>query len=527
MIRVFTALFAICFVTIPLSSGLAQNLPEETVYVDRAVLAYTDKHYEAALKELAEALRVNADSYQALYYQGLIYIDLNRLTEAQAALEKAHKLRPQSQDISFQLGVLYVKQGEFDQAEPLLQPIYTANPERPNLGFYLGLTEYRKKNYQKAADFLRANVPSDDDFAQLARFYSGLAMSALGFPREARQELNEALRSRPGTPIAASVPRFNDLLEKGAKEESRFRAELQFGFLYDSNPVSWRMVSPCCGPTFLQKQHNPETVGELVDLDLSYMWLRTVDWEGSIGYRLLNVEYNQDRNFSTQSHSPSVSVTHRGLLSAPLGDLPYFAGLQWVYDYIMEGKDGLLHRWTINHYYTLVENSQNMTNLQFRFQVKNFFNDASLVRPENRDALNYTIGPTHFFLFENGRHYLKIGYQYDYENAEGQNWTYSGNRLLLGFQYTLPWYDVQLRYDFDNHWRSYRHPDSLVPQFNPGTKKREDREGVHSVSLSKDFTVASQKFNLSLEYLFDDANSNLAPFSFTRHIVLPSVAWRF
>jgi hypothetical protein len=91
----------------------------------------------------------------------------------------------------------------------------------------------------------------------------------------------------------------------------------------------------------------------------------------------------------------------------------------------------------------------------------------------------------------------------------------------------LPWYDLRLRYGFDNHWRSYRHPDTLAPQNNPGTKKREDREGVHSVSLSKDFTVASQKFNLSIEYLFDDVNSNLSPFSFTRHVVLPSMAWRF
>jgi hypothetical protein len=193
----------------------------------------------------------------------------------------------------------------------------------------------------------------------------------------------------------------------------------------------------------------------------------------------------------------------------------------------MEGYDGFLHRWTLNPYYTLVENSQNMTNLQFRFQVNNYFNNVNLVRAENQDALIYTIGPTHFFSFENGRHYLKIGYQYEYQNAEGQNWTYSGNRLLLGFQYTLPWYDLQLRYDFDNQWRSYRHRDTLVPRSNPGTKKREDSEGVHSVSLSKDFTVASQKFNLSLDYLYDNENSNLTTYSFTRHIVLPRLTWRY
>lgn len=527
MIRLFTLLCAVCVAAGLFSPALAQNLPEETVYVDRAVLAYADKRYDAALKELAEALRVNADSYQALYYQGLIYLDLNRLADARAALEKAYKLRPQSQDITFQLGVLYVKQEQFAQAEPLLLRTYKTDPGRPNLGFYLGLIEYRKKNYRRAVDYFRVNVPSDDDFAQVAHLYSGLAASALGFARDARAELNDALRSRPNSPVAPSLARLNDLLEKGASEERRFKGELKFGFLYDSNPVSWEEIHPCCQPPFLQKQHRSETVGELADLDLSYLWLRTVDWEGSFSYRFLNVAYNQEKNFSAQSHNPSMSLTRRGLLSGPLGDLPYFAGMRWDYEYIMQDKEGLLHRWTINPYYTLAENSHNTTDLQFRVQVKNFFNDATLTKEENRDAVNYAIGPTHFFLFENGRHYIKVGYQYDYENARGKNWTYAGNRLLLGFQVTLPWYDLQLRYDFDNHWRAYLHADSLLPKNNPASKKREDREGVHSVSLGKTFTIASQKFDLSLEYLFDDASSNLAPFSFTRHIVLPNVAWRF
>ncbi len=527
MIRLFTLLCAVCVVVGLFSPAWAQNLPEETVYVDRAVLDYADKRYDAALKELADALRLNADSDQALYYQGLIYLELNRLADARVALEKAYKLRPENPDISFQLGVLYIRQEELARAESLLLPIYKTEPGRPNLGFYLGLIEYRKKNYRRAVDYFRVNVPSDDEFAQLAHLYSGLSVSALGFSRDARAELNGALRLRPNSPLAASLTRFNDLLEKGISEEKRFSGELKFGFLYDSNPVSWEEIHPCCQPPFLQKQHRPASVGELAGLDLSYLWLRTIDWEGSFGYQFLNVTYNQDRDFSAQVHNPSASISRRGLLSGPLGDAPYFAGVRAGYEYIMQDQEGLLHRWTINPYYTLVENAHNTTDLQYRVQVKNFFNVANLTQDENRDAVNYAIGPTHFFLFENGRHYIKVGYQYDYENAQGKNWTYAGNRLVLGFQYTLPWYDLALRYEFDNHWRAYRHADSLLPQDNPGSKKREDREGIHSVRLGKTLTVGSQKFDLSLEYLFDDANSNLAPFRFTRHIVLPTVAWRF
>ena len=50
-----------------ISRANAQNLPEDTVYVDRGVLAYSEGRFEDALKELGEALRVNSDSYEALY----------------------------------------------------------------------------------------------------------------------------------------------------------------------------------------------------------------------------------------------------------------------------------------------------------------------------------------------------------------------------------------------------------------------------------------------------------------------------
>ena len=48
----------------------AQATPEATVFVDRAVLAYDEGRYDHALEELQEALRLDPDNIDALYYQG-------------------------------------------------------------------------------------------------------------------------------------------------------------------------------------------------------------------------------------------------------------------------------------------------------------------------------------------------------------------------------------------------------------------------------------------------------------------------
>ncbi|MBI3326106.1 MAG: tetratricopeptide repeat protein [Nitrospinae bacterium] len=508
----------------------AQAPTEATVYVDRGVLAYDAKRFDEALKEVQEALRLDPQNVEALYYQGLVYVALNRTAEAQAAWEKAIALRPADVDVAFQLGTLYFSQEQYDKAEPLLRQVYRAEPRRQNLGYYLGFIDYRAKNYRAAVDLLRANVPSDENFAQLARFYAGLAMSALGFPREARAQIEEALRLQPLSPLTTPTQRFGEALERAAERERFFRGELRVGLFYDTNvPVVPNASIDLVAQVLRQKTHKSE--GELGSLNLGYTWLKTLDWEGTVAYRFLQTYNNHLPNFNTQSHTPNLGIAYRSALL----DMPYFAGLQSTYDFITLGDKKFTQRWIANPYFTLAESPGNLTTLQLRFQVKDFFNDRNVVKEELRDGVNYMLGPLHFFLFEEGRHYLKVGYQYDFDAADGANWEYGGHRFLFGTQYTLPWWDVRLRYDLDFHLRYHTHKHSLLPvpppdqpnASGPGTTRRRDREAVHLFSIAKDFAYKSQNFTVALEYLFDSNGSNLAAFDYDRHVITSSLAWRF
>ncbi len=544
----------------------AQVSADAVVYVDRGVLAYDAKRYDEALKELAEALRLNPESVDALYYQGLVLVALKRPAEAVATLEKALKLRPGDVDVTFQLGALHFGQKEYGKAEPLFRQVYRAEPNRPNLGYYLGFMEYRKKNYRAAIKFFRATVPSDKNFAQLTRFYSGLAMSALGFPKEAKEEIEEALRLQPVSPLTTPAQRFGEVLESAAERERFFRGELRLGVYYDTNvPVVPSSSSDLVAQAIREGQPRRKSEGELWSLNISYTFLKTLDWEGTISHRFFQTYNNHLTEFNTQSHTPTFGILNRGSLPGALGGLPYFAGLQYTYDFITLGNTRFVQRWIVNPYFTLVEKAfplvpvgagieiGNLTNIQFRFQVKDFFNDAKVIQPapvgrsEVRDALSYMIGPTHFFLFDQGRHYLKLGYQYDSEDAVGKNWTYWGNRLLAGVQYTLPWWDIRFRYELDFHWRFHQNKHSLIPATATNTKKRRDRERVHFVSIAKDFSTdfarsfpfvgcdpgksphlhGGCRFTVSVDYLFDNNNSNLAPFDYDRHVVTTSLAWKF
>ncbi len=537
-VRGLAAAFFLILVTVPLTTARAQSLSEgaiqAAVYVDRAVIAYEGKRYDEALKELQEALRLDPENVDALYYQGLVYTATDRPSDALAALGAARKLRPADADVAFQIGVLHFGQKEYEKAEPFLNEVYRADPKRPNIGYYLGFIEFQKQNFRDALGYFRANVPSDDTFAQLASFYSSLTLARLGSPGQAKAEIDQALRLQPASPLTTPAQRLGEILGKAAEQEKFFRGELRLGILYDTNvPVNPDRSSDGTSILIRNAQQRQKSEGEMVSLDLAYTWLRTVDWEGTISHRFLQFYNNRLTEFNSQSNTPTLSIANRGLLPTGLGYLPYTAGAQLSYDYISLGNRSFTQRWIVTPYVSISENESNITTFQYRFQWKDFFHDRDFVRREIRDAKNYMVGATHFFLLEKGRHYLKLGYQYDAEPAEGENWSYRGNRLLTGFQYTLPWWDVRFRYDLDFHWRSYTEKNSVLPILpasfpNPtlllNTVRRRDRQPIHLTGLAKDFM---ESFTVAIEYLFDQGRSNLAPFDYKRHIVTTSFAWRF
>ncbi len=521
--------------TAPAQAPKSEEL-QAAVFVDRAVLAYGEKRYAEALKETEQALRLHPDSVEALYYQGLVYLALDRPGDALVALERARSLAPSDADVAFQLGALYFSQKQYDKAEPLLRQAHQLEPRRPNIGYYLGFIEYRKKNYREALALLRANQPSDDNFAQLASFYAGLSYAALGFPGEARAQIDQSMRLQPASPLVAPAQRFGEILQRTEKEEALFRGDIRFGIYYDTNvPVVPGPSTDVTVQAIRQDSRRRKSEGELINVNLAYTWLKNPDWQGDVFYRLLQTYNNHLTQFNTQSHTPTVNIANRGTMPSAFGELAYDAGAQVAYDYIALGNAPFVHRGIVTPYFTVAEDSSNLTTLQARFQLKDFADDRKVVGKEVRDARNYMIGPSHVVLFEEGRHSIRLGYQYDLETAEGRNWSYRGNRLLAGAQLTLPkdwgdFGDIRLRYDLDIHWRQHKYHHSLLPATAPGTVKRRDWQPTHLVSVSKDFMCERSggcALGAAIEYLYDKTNSNLAPFDYTRHVVTTSLVWRF
>ena len=166
----------------------------------------------------------------------------------------------------------------------------------------------------------------------------------------------------------------------------------------------------------------------------------------------------------------------------------------------------------------------NLTNVTLKAEIKEFVEKRPISRDEFQDGSNYMIGFLHLFRFAEDRHFIKLGYQCDFEDSEGRNYVYLGHRVLAGVQYTLPWNRVRLSYDFAFHHRYYENKNSLYPEDDPGTRRRKDDEYSHLVRVEVPLGAG---FTAGIDYQGTIQRSNLAPYTYERNIYTVSMSWTY
>ena len=526
-------LAAACLLAGSVAPAVAQQ-SEADVFVAQAILAYDARKYDEALALLKDALALDPKNVEALYYTGLVLMAQQRTEQAAEVLERARALAPRDVSILFLLGVAYFALERYDQAEGPLTPVFNERPQTEGIGYYVGLIRYRKKDYQGALRAFRAETSKNPNIQQLVRFYSGLTLAILGLPEQAVAEVDAALRLQTGSALTGPAERIRDSLASARDSERRFHADVRVGFLYDSNVAV--IPQPSHDPTAESlRRRKTATTGELAALRLEYAWLRTGPWESTVAYSFFQTYNNRLPDFNVQNHLVAGALSYR----AAIGSMPYQVGTQYSWDYLSLGNDDFLQRHTATVFGTLVENQRNLTTVLGRFQNKDFYATPGQLEDEDRDARNWMIGLTHVFRFAQDKHYIRVGYQFDYEKADGRNFTYAGNRFLAGGQYTLPWGSTRLKYDFDLHERHYRHANTLLPVVNPSSREREDFEQNHVVRVEQVLAAnigpaaigcaptAPCPLTLAAEYQRTVSDSNLPVYSYNRNVWSLTLSWQY
>jgi tetratricopeptide (TPR) repeat protein len=503
----------------PAAIATAQTT-EADVYVARAVLDLDEKRYDEALTNLRRALEIEPDHVEALYYTGVVHLAQNRPAEAVAVLERARARSRTDSVIAFQLGLAYFVQQQYAKAQPLLEEVFRADPTLDGLGYYVGFLRYRNRDYQGALRAFRSGRASDPEIQQLTRFYSGLALGFLGLPAQATAEIDQALRLVPGSALTGPAERLRDTIVATRQRERRFAAELRLGVFYDDNVAV--VPDPDSGEPQVevlrdQKRHS---TGELFSARLDYVWLRTDAWDATVGYSFFGTYNNDLPSFNVTSHLVTLGLTRK----ISLGTLPALVGAQYAFDVLFLDDDEFVKRHAVSLFGTVAQGPRHLTQVFARATNKDFRDDALSVPEEDRDAWNWGAGVVHTLRFAEDRHFLRAGYHFDYEDAEGRHYEYRGHRVVVGGQYTLPWKAIRLRADADVHFRNYPATHSLLPTPRPDTRRRRDEEFT---AVFRAELPLPHRLTLGAEYQRAVNHSNLEVFEYTRNVFSLILTWSY
>ena len=510
---------------------VAAQTTEADLFVAQAVLDFDDKRYDEALIGLRRALEIEPDHLEALYYTALVRMAQGKPDEAVAPLQRARQKAPADSAITFQLGLAYFAQQRYDLAQPLLEEVFKAQPTLDGLGYYVGFMRYRAKDYRGARDAFKAGRANDPRLQQLTKFYSGLTLAALGLPVEAAAEVDQALSLIPGSALTGPAERLRDQIASSKRERGRlFNVDLRVGAVYDTN-VPVIPDSDNNEPLVpILRQAKQDSPGWLASARFSYNWLDREHWSSYVSYQFYATLYSDLSKFNLTDHVFSTALNYK----TPVYGMFLQTGISYDFDALFLDQKEFIQRNSGSLSASLVESERNLTQVFARFQDKKFFQTSDTIKDERRSGENYMAGFIHLFRFAQDRHYIKLGYQWDWDDTEGRNYEYVGNRLIAGAQYTLPWGAVRLKYDVDVHFTDYRNKDTIFPSLAPGIRWRYDEEVTHSArvevplaGLFKGGPEWTKSFTLSADWLGTYVHSNVAIFKYARSFYTTSINWSY
>jgi tetratricopeptide (TPR) repeat protein len=496
------------------------------VYVAEAILAVADKQWDKALELLRRALERQPDHVEALYYSGVAYMGKQQPGAAIPILQQARQRAPADPSIAFQLGLAHVVLEQYDQATPLVEEAFARQPDLDSLGYYVGFLRYRKGRYQDALQAFRASRTSDPAIADLTRLYTGLSLQRLGLPAQAEAELSQIGQLRPASPLTAPAERLKSAISTARETVRRFRAQIRAGVFYDDNASTAPDAKSGDPVVHRLRAHDRETTGELLAVNLEYDWLRAESWLGTAAFSFVGTHNNTLPSFDIQDYSGALRLGR----SFTLANVLMQSGLTYGYDYLVLDNDEFVQRHAASAYLTVAESTRHLTTLQARLEVKEYSEVRPLPIEEHQDAVNYLVGLIHFVRFDRDRHFIKVGYQFDIDDALGSNYAYHGHRFLVGAQYTLPWRGIRLSYDFDLHYRDYRHANTLPAILGgEGTRERVDHEYTQTarIEVPLPWFTNDQAFFVTAEYTGKIARSNLAIFEYHRNYGAIYFTWQY
>jgi tetratricopeptide (TPR) repeat protein len=501
------------------------QLPHETYdfSMSKGIAEFGRGHYDVAAKMFEQARTAKPNDLEAADYLGQTYLRLKRYDAAELLFRRIVKRDPNAAPAWLGLGIARSQQGQYQEALEAFSQAEQLDPKNPLVYFYQGLVAQELKSFDQAPELFSRAMALSPDLTPSARYYTGISYYQRGLIERAQKEFEAAIASGvPESELARSARAILQQQTAVPKGPKQWDLNLSVSGQYDSNVVLLPAgTQPPGGAVGISQKDDFRTA---IYARAEYRPIQTDVWTAGVTYGLYQSFHQKLAKFDVQDHSPSVFVQRQ------MG--PVQARVQYVFDYVQVGQAPYLIAHVIQPIFTIAEGNSLFTQLQFRYQYKDFQDDL-FAGNSFRDGKNWLGGVTQYAYFGNGAGHVRLGYTFDMDRTGGgeptvatpgvpsnADWAYKAHRLSLGLGIPEVW-TLKPAVALDYYRQQYDNPNSLSPT---GTTVRRDTVLFFTASIGRPIT---DWLSIAAEYNYMRDQSNIQFFDYSRNIYSVTLSGRF
>ena len=187
-------------------SAANAGVPEKALkFYEKAAKLVDEKDYQGAIKQLKLAVAEYPAFVNAYNQMGVLYLRLDELDKADAALREALKINPEAYEPLVNRAVTLFRMAKFKEAETVLRTTLKLKPESAVAHYYLGRTLNKLGRNGEAETALVACVKlSPEEFKEAHRLLAAIYLDQ-GMSQRVVEELETYLKLVPTAPDAENL----------------------------------------------------------------------------------------------------------------------------------------------------------------------------------------------------------------------------------------------------------------------------------------------------------------------------------
>lgn len=465
----------------------------------KGMLAFNQGNYEEALHSFTRAASLKPEVAQIQYYLGLTHTQLENNKEALKAFKKVISLDPTYPRVHYDLGVVCYRLGNYSEALKEFKVAEQLEPQRAMIFYFKAHILYLQNKFSESLPYFTKAGELDPSLKQTTHFFRGIVLLKLNQYEYSEQEFQTALDLDPASELGKASHKYLEVIkERKGIVLKKWSLNASLSYQYDDNVV----LEPD-DTTSATRVSDESDSRAVLFVDGEYRFIQNFPWIMGIHYSFYQSIHSRLHDYDLQNHQGTLFGNYQGKWR----NIPYQFQLDYKYSNTILDEKRYLESHGITATLNLQVNSNLLTQIQYRFQDKDFHYSV-VHHTANRDGINNLCGITQYlFLFEN-RGFFRVGYFYDNDSTNGSNWDYDGYKFLAGLRFPFLCKTI-IDTDFQYYQQEYDNRDFI---FN---HSRRDEEYTYNFSIYRNI---HKHFDATFRYTRMDNSSNIDFYDYDRNI---------